>query len=146
MEYLLKSAYLYKICNSVSWLNPNQQFVISIYGENSNGGVIKIPGEKLINNQSVIIRHITKVSEMNSTNALFICDSEIGRLESILKEVRGKNIMTFADAEGFGKRGVMVNFLVRKNKVVYSLNRTSLAKAGFVLPNQIVSAAYQISY
>ncbi|MCZ2355966.1 MAG: YfiR family protein [Bacteroidia bacterium] len=142
----MKSAYLYKICNAVSWSNPNSQFVITIYGENSNGGTITIPKDKLINKQPILIQQTAKISEIGSSNALFICDSEIGRLESILKSIQGKPIMTFGDTEGFGKRGVMINFVVRKNRVTYSINRTSLGKSGFILPNQIVETAAYINY
>jgi len=72
---------------------------------------------------------------------LFISSSEMGRLERILADLKGRNILTVADADGFARRGVMICFVTKENKIRLEINREAAQAAGLTISSKLLRSA-----
>src|SRR5437762_9789101 len=121
-EYQVKAVFLFNFAQFVDW--PTQAFaeaqtplVIGVLGEDPFGAYLDetVRGEK-VNRRPLSIQRYRQVSEIKTCHVLFISHSETNRLEEILAGLRGRNILTVGDTEGFAGRGGMIRFITEKNK------------------------------
>ena len=139
IEYLLKSATLYKICKFIDWPENKEQksFVISVLGQNKNNQKIIIPADKKINNKIVIINEINIVEDIKESSILFIANSEKDKISKILKSIKNKNILTVGDTKGYSEKGVMINFHIENNRINFIINYDIIKKSKLVLHSQL---------
>ena len=110
-EYQLKAVFLFNFAQFVEW--PPEAFpdaqtplVIGVLGEDPFGAYLDetVRGER-VNNRSLVVQRYRRVDEIKTCHILFISRSEADRLEQILVRLKGRNILTVGDAEGFAQRG-----------------------------------------
>ncbi len=127
-EYLVKSAYIYKLCKFAEWPesdNSGQPFVICVLGNLPSGGEIAIPEDRKIQNRDVVVRKISNIEEIDAAEAVFICSGEESRLNSILSFLQNKPILSFGDSDGFAEKGVIFNFYIHEGTVQLEINHDS---------------------
>jgi len=120
-EYTLKSVFVLRVANFVDWPenskvnDPDEDFVIAIFGEDPFDGLLEaaIKSRKLkIKNKNVVVKRITKTSEINHSDILFISSSEKYNLSKIIDYTKKLPILTIGDTKGYVERGVMVNMFI----------------------------------
>ena len=139
-EYMLKSVLIYKICKFTEWpkkARPNDHLVISIMGKNPDGQKITIPSDKKIHDKNVVIREISNIGEIYQTNVLFICQTEAGRIDSLLNYVKNRDILTIGDSKGFAEKGIMINFYIDQETVLFEINPTAIKQSAIKLHSQL---------
>jgi hypothetical protein len=122
-EYQIKAVFLFNFVQFVQWpptafSSPDQPFCIGVLGENPFGSFLEetIRNEK-VGEHPLIVRYFKSVEEVKDCQMLFVNPSENGRSESILKVLKGRNILTVGDKEGFEDTGGIVRFATEKNKI-----------------------------
>jgi hypothetical protein len=55
--------------------------------------------------------------------------------------LEGSYILTIGDTEGFGEKGVMINFIIRDNKVRFEINPEAARRAGLTISSKLLSLA-----
>ncbi len=127
-EYQLKAVFLFNFAQFVAW--PSQAFadartplVIGVIGRDPFGAYLDetVRGET-VNNRSLVVQRYGRVEDINTCHILFISRSEEGRLEQILATLRGRNILTVADADAFALPGVMILLVTVENKIRLRIN------------------------
>lgn len=120
-EYTLKSIFLLKVANFVDWPenskvnDPNEDFVIAVFGDDPFDGLLQstIKSLKLkIKNKNIVVKRINKTSEIEHTDILFISSSEKYNLSKIIEYTKKLPILTIGDTKGYAERGVMVNMFI----------------------------------
>lgn len=138
-EYAIKSTIIYKILKFTQWpqsSNKNIPFTISILGKTKPGKEIKIPW-KTIDKRKIIIQKIRSLSEIGSSEVLFITSSEAHRLDAILDYIGNKPILTVGDTKGFGQKGVIINLYIHKNSVRFEINHEASKRASLQMHSQL---------
>src|SRR5881396_2379465 len=116
-EYQLKAVFLFNFAQFVEW--PPQAFpdrqvplVIGVLGEDPFGSFLDetVRGEK-VNNRPLAVQRYRRVDEIKTCHVLFISGSEANRLEQIFNGLKGRNILTVGDFDGFARRGGMIRFV-----------------------------------
>src|SRR6185436_20495294 len=106
-EYQVKAVFLFNFAQFVDW--PSNAFpeaqaplVIGVLGEDPFGSYLDetVRGEK-INNRPMVVQRYRRVDEIKSCHILFISRSEAARLEEIFNGLKGRNILTVGDYDGF---------------------------------------------
>src|SRR2546426_3168378 len=110
-EYQVKAVFLFNFAQFVEW--PANAFpetrtplVIGVLGEDPFGAYLDetVRGEK-VNDQSLAVQRYRRVEEIKTCHVLFISRSEADRLEQIFNGLKGRNILTVGDCDGFAPRG-----------------------------------------
>lgn len=144
-EYQVKAAFLYNFGKFVEWptnefASTNAPLVIGIYGESPFGddlaGVI---ANKYINGHPVITRKVS-LSELKECQILFIAQSEQKNINDILKDLDGAGVLTVTENMPFDS-GVMINFVLKDDRIRFEINNTSAEKVGLKLSSKLLILA-----
>lgn len=147
-EYRLKAVFLERFTRFIEWpektsiSDTSKPFVIKIIGKNPFGDVLKaIYSRTKIKNKPVKIYYISSVEEIKDCQILFIAASMENSLEQILKYTNEKPILTIGDCQGFGQRGVIINFFILNNKVRFEINEKTLNQSRLYLSYLLLNVA-----
>lgn len=91
---------------------------------------IYVQQEHKIKSKPVEVRYVSDIDEIRECNILFISKSEKKVLPEILAAARENNVLTFSDTDGFAKKGVHFNFVLKSGTVRYEINETTMLEAG----------------
>jgi hypothetical protein len=146
-EYQLKSVFLFNFAQFTDWppsafADANSPMVIGILGNDPFGSALEetVHGET-IHGRRLIIEHYRRADEIKTCHILFISQSEARNAEEILKRLKGKPILTVADADSPPTAGAMIRFAVESNKVHFRINVQAAQEAGLTLSSRLLRVA-----
>jgi len=146
-EYQIKAVFLYNFAQFTEWppeafSGPQDPLVIGILGTDPFGPSLEeaVRAEK-VNHRSLEIRRFSRADEIKTCHILFISGSEPERLGEILASLRGRSILTVSDTDDFARRGGMVQFVTRNNKIHLRINMDALKAAGLTASSKLLRSA-----
>lgn len=146
-EYQVKAAFLFNFAQFVEWPTnafpkAPAPFVIGILGNDPFGTALDeiVRGEK-VSNRPFVVQRYQQTEEIKACHVLFINESSNKRLAEILAELKGKNILTVGDTEGFARQGGMICFMTEKNKIRFRINVEAAKSAGLTISSKLLKAA-----
>ncbi len=147
-EYLLKAGFLEKFTRFIEWpgetniADNTKPFVISVIGENPfDKKLDQIFETTKIKNRKVEIRYISELEEIQDSHILFITKSKEKQLSGILSLTQGKPVLTVSDTDGFGEKGVRINFFIEQNKIRFEINKDAIQKSGLQISYLLLNIA-----
>jgi hypothetical protein len=150
-EYEVKAVFLYNFAQFVDWpgdafASASDPLVIGILGEDPFGKYIDeaVRGER-VNGRPIAIRRISRPEDAASCQILFISRSEAGNLPGILSLLKGKNVLTVSDIDGFSHGGGMIRFVMENNKVRLRINIDAARAAGLRISSKLLRPSEVVS-
>jgi hypothetical protein len=146
-EYQIKAVFLFNFSQFVKW--PAEAFpeaqtplVIGVLGEDPFGAYLDeiVRGEK-VNNHPLIVQRYQRVEEIKTCHILFVSQSETKQLEQIFTNLKGRNILTVGEVEGFSQRGGMIRFVTEKNKIRFRVNLEATKAANLTISSKLLKPA-----
>jgi hypothetical protein len=146
-EYKIKAVFLFNFSQFVTW--PTNAFpeaqtplVIGVLGEDPFGTYLDetVRGEE-VDKHPLAIQHYRRAEEIKTCHILFISQSETGRMDEILASLKGRNILTVSDAEGFAQQGGMIRFVTEKNKIRLGINLEAAKTASLTISSKLLRPA-----
>ena len=117
-EYEVKAALLFNVLKFVEWpAPPPGALVVCVFKEERMAEALESLGDKIVAGARLQVRRVESAEDTRACRALFIGRSEESRLGDILKATAGLDLLTVADTQGFGERGVVVYFFVEDGHV-----------------------------
>lgn len=141
-EANLKAAFLYNFTRYIDWNNNSDDyFIIGVVG---NSPIVEslneIAKRNKVNNKTIVVRQINKLSEIEGCDILFISKNNSYSLDSILKNV-GPGELTVAEQPGFAELGAAFNFVIINNKLKFEANLQAIAAAHLKAGSQLLKLA-----
>ncbi len=99
-----------------------------------------VKGEK-VNGHPLVIQRYRNIRDVKDCQILFISQSESKRLGEILASLKGRNILTVGDFEGFAKNGGVIRFLTENNKIRFRINLESAKAADLTISSKLLRSA-----
>ena len=146
-EYQLKAVFLFNFAQFVEWppqAIPDRQvpLVIGVLGEDPFGAYLdETVRDEKVNNRPLAVQRYRRVEEIKSCHVLFISRSESDRLDEIFAGLKGRNILTVSDADGFAQRGGMIRFVTEKNKIRLRINLDAAKAANLTISSKLLRPA-----
>lgn len=147
-EYLMKAGFLERFTRFIEWpvetniTDSSKPFVISVIGKNPFDEKLDQFFETTkIKNRKVEIRYISELGEIKNTHVLFITKSKQKQLSEILSLTQGKPVLTVSDTDGFGKKGVLINFYIEQNKIRFEINKNTIQESGLQISYLLLNIA-----
>lgn len=142
-EYQVKAAFLCNFAKFIEWpdesiTDSNTTMNLFVLGEDPFGSDLDAIQGMAIRGRTLVIKRIKSLRDMHHCHMLFICDSEKDRLEQILKSLKGLSVLTISDQEGFGQRGVIINFYIRERKVRFEINMETAKRVGLKISSKLL--------
>lgn len=146
--YRLKAAFMYRFAIFVEW--PEQVFTrqpelsLCVLGDDPFGLALDAIQGKQVQQRRLHIQFVRRLEALDLCHILFISASEQAWLEDILAQAHARHILTISDMAEFTPRGGMIQFVMRKDKLRFKVNRDSAEEAGLVLSSNLLRLALEI--
>lgn len=141
-EYQVKAVFLFNFAQFVAW--PTNTFPeaqtplrIGVLGDDPFDAFLDetVRGEK-VGEHPLVVQRYHRVEDIQACHILFISRSESKRMKTILADLRGKNILTVGDVEGFIKDGGVVRFVAEQNKVRFRISLEAAKNANVIISSK----------
>jgi hypothetical protein len=147
-EYDVEAAYLFNFGKFVVWpslTSAAQPITICILGEDPFGTALDrlVTGEK-IDGKPVVDKKISRVEEAPSCSILYISTSESAHLNRILGAVKDAPVLTVSDISDFLDRGGMIQFVLRDNRVRFTVNLGPAQRDRLILSSELLKVAVSV--
>lgn len=146
-EYQVKAAFIFNFAKFVEWpatafASEQSPLYIGVLGDNPFGPDLeRLIRDKTMNGHSLVLRVCRTVEEGKKCHILFISSSEKERLSEIFKNLRGANVLTVGETDGFTETGGIVNFVAEGNKIRFQINDVHARGAGLKMSAKLLSLA-----
>ena len=133
--------HLLRFAQLVEWpdrvLPANAPIVIGIVGEDPFGRTMdEMAAATRASGHPFVVRRLQWNEDLTKCHVLFISRSETEHIDAILAATHGSSILTVACADGFAKRGGVIELLPVQDGIDYDVNTAAAAQAGLkVGPN-----------
>ena len=145
--YQRKALILFKFAQFTQWPkqafpDENSPFVFGILGKDPFGPYLAetIVGENL-SKHPLVIQHFTNVDEVSNCQILFINVDDKSKLKAILEKLKGKNILTISDANGFAKLGGIARLYTKDDKINIQINLEAAKEENLVISSKLLKLA-----
>jgi hypothetical protein len=146
-EYDVKAAFIYNFASLVTWPpaafdRPGAPLTLAILGgadfapETEEFFRGRTAGERAIE-----VRRISRVEEIPGNHMVFVSASEDDRVPAILEAARGAQVLTIGESADFARRGGIINFYRKGNKIHFEINRAAAEAAGLRISSRLLRLA-----
>jgi hypothetical protein len=153
----VKAAYLRNFAKMVIWpetsfKDEDSPLIIGVLGEDPLGNELDealrnrtAHGRRLIVRRLPVIEdNLPSAEQLSDCHLLFISASERDRLQPIFERLRGSNVMTVSDMEGFADVEGVADFILRGATLQFRLNRQAAEAAGLRPKARLLKAAIPV--
>lgn len=141
----IKSLFIYNFSKYVEWPSEMREgnFVIGIYGDYPSLSVElnRMASLKKKGNQTIEIANFNATSTINKCHILFVSSQSSDQLDTLIKEISGKNILLVADGEGLAKKGAGISLYDSQNKQRMEINPGNVEKYKLKISSQLMALA-----
>jgi uncharacterized protein DUF4154 len=147
-EYQIKAAFLFNFSQFTDW--PPEAFpdkesplVIGILSASDpfGGFLDETVKNEAVQGRKLVVKHYTRVAEIETCHILYIGQSESKRLDRIVDAVKGKPVLTVSDITDCASRGIMIGFVNERNKIRFKINAATARAASLSLSSKLLRAA-----
>ena len=146
-EYQLKAVFLYNFAQFTEWppgafADEKFPIVFGILGTDPFGRFLDdtITGET-VRGRPLVVEHYRRAEEIKTCHILFVSQSEARQMDALVRSLKGKPILTVADADGPSSAGAIIRFAVENNKVHFRINQEAAGAAGLTLSSKLLRVA-----
>jgi hypothetical protein len=94
-----------------------------------------------VDSRKVVVRRARRAEDVESSQILFICDSEGDELLRVLKRVEGAAILTVGEMDRFAERGGVIRFRMDKSRVRLEINPSAAERARLKISSELLKLA-----
>lgn len=144
----VKGAYLSKFGEFVEWPpgtfpGKGAPLVIGIFEGDSVSDYLDIIAKtKIVSTRSIIVLKITKLSQIQDAQILYISQNEMRKWSQIKNLIKNKPILTVVE-KGFGL-GPMICFTNQNNKIRFEIDLDAVKNANLRLSSELINLAVNI--
>ncbi len=138
-EYALKADFLYRFVDYVYWkdYSNKQTFKIAILEQSP----ITASLLNMAKNKKMEIKEYNSLNEISFCHILFVPYNCSVPIETILSKFSGKPVLIVTEQNGYGKKGVHVNFVKSENKLKFEVNLKAINKSGIGISSFLLQHA-----
>jgi hypothetical protein len=146
-EYQIKAAFLYNFAKFVEWpagsfSDASAPLRICVLGQDSfTQNLVAITSEKTVNGRKFEIDTVDDLQHARGCHILFIASSVTLPVKQIVEGLRGANVLTVGDINGFVEQGGMINFVLENDRVQFGVNRKAAEQAGLKISSKLLAVA-----
>jgi hypothetical protein len=146
-EYQLKAVFLYNFAQFTEWpdgafADEKSPIVIGVLGTDPFGrDLAETVRDETVRGRPLVVQQYRHADEIKTCHILFISQPEIRHVDDIVKSLKGKPVLTVADADGATSAGAVIRFIVENNKVHFRINQQAAREANLTLSSKLLRVA-----
>jgi hypothetical protein len=95
--------------------------------------------DESVNGHPLTLKRFSSVRQIDHCHILYINPSRSIRVENVLKQVRGKGMLTVSDAANFAKQGGMIHFIKEDGKTKLRINLSAVKESNISISSKLLS-------
>jgi hypothetical protein len=146
-EYQVKAVFLFNFTQFVDWqptafTNAAEPFCIGIVGDDPFKGFLDetVKGEK-VSGHPLVVRRCAGAGDVTGCQIIFINRSMGKQAEPVLAGLRGADVLTVGESEGFINDGGMIGFATEQNKIHLKINLAAAKEAHLTISSKLLRLA-----
>ena len=149
LEYKLKAAFLFNFARFTTWPKTAENqaipFTLCVLGTDPFGAALSGLQERSINERAIKLYYADHLhNTLDQCQVLFVSKSEAASLNSILKYVNGKPIVTVSDIDGFVAASGMFEFVTTEERLSFIINNSQAQANGVHISSSLLNLAYKV--
>ncbi|UCD62683.1 MAG: YfiR family protein [Candidatus Zixiibacteriota bacterium] len=144
-----KAEFIVDLLENVEWTESNAaagagQVSIYVVGDCPvNEKLRELAAAESKDGKSVEVTVVSSADEIEDADIVFVATGDLDVLAKVLKKIKGKSVLTVADAKDFARYGVMINFFEEEgsSEVKYEVNTLVLDSVGVKLSSKLMKKA-----
>jgi YfiR/HmsC-like len=142
-EHDAKAAFMLKLVNFVQWPNDaSHDLVIGFIGADATSEVLQhLASGKSVNGKPIVIRRLAHDGDVKACQVIFVGTSERKNMQSVLERLRGTNVLTVGESDGFSQRGGIVNLMLSGGRIRFEVNPHAAERAHLQISSRLLSLA-----
>jgi len=150
-EAQLKAVFLFNFAQFTEWppeafADRSSPLIIGLVGLDPFGDALEATvQDELIHGRRIRIERYRTLAEVKNWHMLYLGQADPERLEQILRETKGKPILTVSEVQTPALRGgIIIKFLTKQNKIRFIINAEAARGARLVLSSKLLHAADEV--
>ncbi len=149
-EYQVKAGFLYSFMQFIQWpedvfSQPNDPFVLGVYGENPFDGMLDPLQNWRVHGHPIQVVQVSDVSEDFACHMLFVSKMKRNDVQAFLASLKEMPIVTVGEQKGFAEDGGVINLFLKKNKNVgFEINLNAARDAHLTISSKLLKLAVVI--
>ena len=143
-DYQLKAAYLYNFLKFVDWPRAaggsSDAIDVCVLGRDPFYGELDVMSQRKAQGRDIRVFYL-KGKVTRRCHLLFIVGPDNPELPQVLEGLAGHPVVTVSDIDAFARRGGMIGFVTRGNKVRLEINIDALRRAGIRVRASLLNIA-----
>lgn len=146
-EFQIKAVFLFHFTQFTQWpattfADANAPIVIGILGDNPFGAFLeKVVSGETVNGRSIIVTRFTQPDQIKTCHVLYVCRNMHDKLSEILSAVEKKSILTVGDDDDFLKKGGMIRFALKNDKIKVQICPAAVKKTDLIISAKLLAVA-----
>jgi hypothetical protein len=146
-EFQIKAVFLFHFTQFTQWpatafADANSPIVIGILGNDPFGAFLeKVVNGETVNGRSIVITRFTQPDQIKTCHVLYVCSNMQDKLSQVLSAVEKKSILTVGDDDDFLKKGGMIRFALKNDKIKVQICPSAVKKADLVVSAKLLAVA-----
>jgi hypothetical protein len=147
LEFQVKAAFLYNFARFIEWpreafRDADAGFVICVVDDEEFADTLELAVQgKTVDGRAFRIRRNPPMDQADLCQMLYLGAAGTSRIASYLEAVRAAHVLTVGDSLGFIRRGGVINFFIRDNRVRFEVNPGAASRAGLRISSKLLQLA-----
>jgi hypothetical protein len=144
-EYAVKALFLANFALFTDWpASKGADLPVCVLGGDPLGAAAaKIEGRK-VGERTLVTRLLREKEHVGQCAVVFVSRDAVASLAPLLDALRGKPVLTVGETEGLAQRGVMINMVLRNDKVSFEINNEAARQAGLAFSAKLLKLAVAV--
>ena len=144
-EFELKVALLYNFALFTEWpIVSGNTLNLCLYGQDPYGNAIQVLTKKYVQNRQLHIDYVRQLTDIDNCHILYIYSSELSQIESLIKQINSKPILTIIDVPGNNNHIGIINLAMEKQKIRFDIDLRAAHRAGLSLSSKLLRLARKV--
>jgi hypothetical protein len=141
----VEAAYLYNFTKFVHWPASAEgtPLAICVMGKDPfHGSLQEIVKGQIVNNRLLAFHQITNIAQAQACSLLFIGSGDDEGRD--VRSLEGAPVLTVSDAPNFLERGGMIQFVIKDERVRFSVNLPAARHGGLEISSELLKVALRV--
>lgn len=153
-EHEVKAAFLFNFMRFTDWppekISKDKTMKVFVIGNYTECKTLRELDKKKINDREINIHIFKSYKSIQDPNILqishllFISSPESKHSKEILNITNGKSVLVIGESNGFLEIGGIVNFVKKKQKIRFEVNRVKATKENLVIDSKLLKLATRV--
>lgn len=147
IEPSIKAGFVFNFVKFTQWSDIREDngapLLICAQGAHPLDGQLALLNGRQVRNRIIEVR-TGMPGDWRNCDALYLSDSDAGRMEAVIRSVVGAPVLTIGDLPGFVQAGGMIGLRIEENRMRFDVNLVAAQRVGLKLSSQMLKLAGRV--